>query len=100
MAFTPRGRGGGDRGGFRGGRGGGDRGGFRGGRGGGRASFGLLCYEEKPREDMTLTQLQDVVTEESEAEQEEDAVRPEELPEAVVEHAVEEAVPKVAQRPS
>ena len=36
MAFTPRGRGGGDRGGFRGGgRGGGDRGGFRGGRGGG-----------------------------------------------------------------
>ncbi|KAL8881287.1 MAG: hypothetical protein Q9198_001487 [Flavoplaca austrocitrina] len=32
MAFTPRGRGGGDRGGFRGG---GDRGGFRGGRGGG-----------------------------------------------------------------
>ncbi|KAL8808662.1 MAG: hypothetical protein Q9223_003829 [Gallowayella weberi] len=42
MAFTPRGRGGGDRGGggFRGGRGGGDRGGGRGGRGGSRGGFG------------------------------------------------------------
>ena len=38
MAYIPRGRGGGDRGGFRGGRGGGDRGGMRGGRGGGRGS--------------------------------------------------------------
>ena len=60
------------------------------------ASGGLLCHEGKSREDLTLTKLQEVVTVEVEAEHEEDAVRPEELPGVVVEHAAEEVVPKVS----